>query len=61
MYFYLAWVIKRYIIVFLQIITPHVLNLSMNLGLNLICIFLCSEFIVLLLILTLKNAYFESF
>ena len=39
----------------------HVLNLSMNLGLNLICIFLCSEFIVLLLILTLKNAYFESF
>ena len=61
MYFYLVWVIKRYIIVFLQIITPHVLNLSMNLGLNLICNFLCSEFIVLLLILTLKNAYFESF
>ena len=61
MYFYLVWVIKRYIIVFLQIFTPHVLNLSMNLGLNLICIFLCSEFIVLLLILTLKNAYFESF
>ena len=61
MYFYLVWVIKRYIIGFLQIITPHVLNLSMNLGLNLICIFLCSEFIVLLLILTLKNAYFESF
>ena len=60
MYFYLIWVIKRYIIVFLYI-TPHVLNLSLNLGLNLICIFLCSEFIVLLLILTLKNAYFESF